>query len=307
VRAGSGEFEVVTGAFGYTGKYITRRLLAAGKRIKTLTGHPQLPDPFSGRVTVARWDFDDMSGLRRELEGASVLYNTYWVRFEHGAATFAKAIANTRKLIRAAAEAGVRRLVHVSIANPSLDSTLPYYRGKAELEAAIQQSELSYAILRPTVIFGLEDILINNIAWLVRSFPIFAVPGDGSYQLQPIFVDDVAVLAAAAGDEYENCILDAAGPETFTFDELVLEIAKRVRKRVKLWHVHPDASLVATKIIGACLHDVILTRAEIKGLMANLLVSSSPPLGATRFTEWLRENAPHLGSRYASELARHYR
>lgn len=300
------EVEVVTGAFGYTGKYITQHLLAAGKCVKTLTGHPQRPNPFSGRVTAARLDFADILSLRRELQGASVLYNTYWVRFEHGTSTFAEAIANIKTLVRAAADAGVRRIVHVSIANPSLDSPLPYYRGKAEVESAIQESGLSYAILRPTVIFGLEDILINNVAWLIRHFPVFAVPGGGAYQLQPIFVDDFASLAAAAGDEYENRILDAVGPEIFTFDELVLRIAAQLRKHVKLLHVHPNASLIATKIIGSMLGDVILTKDEIKGLMANLLISSSRPLGTTLLSDWLRNNAQHLGARYASEVARHY-
>lgn len=307
MKTGIDEFEVVTGAFGYTGKYITQRLLTAGKCVKTLTGHPQRPNPFSGRVTAARLDFADMLSLRRELQGASVLYNTYWVRFEHDSSTFAEAIANIKTLVRAAADAGVRRIVHVSIANPSLDSPLPYYRGKAEVESAIQESGLSYAILRPTVIFGLEDILINNIAWLTRHFPVFAVPGDGRYQLQPIFVEDFASLAAAAGDEYENRIFDVVGPEVFTFDDIVLQIANRLGKRVRPWHVRPQISLLATKIIGLALADVILTKDEIRGLMANLLVSSSPPLGTTLFSHWLRDNAERLGAHYSSELARHYR
>jgi NADH dehydrogenase len=193
------ELHVVTGAFGYTGKYITRRLLAKGVRVKTLTGHPDRENSFGDQVTVAPFNFDDPVALAESLRGATTLYNTYWVRFEHGDATFAKAVENTKTLIAAAGEAGVSRIVHVSITNPSPDSALPYFKGKALLEEAIIQSGLSYAIIRPTVIFGLEDILVNNIAWILRRFPVFAVPGGGGYRLQPIYVEDMADIAVSAG------------------------------------------------------------------------------------------------------------
>src|SRR5579863_8916269 len=158
------ELDVVTGAFGFTGQYIARRLLDSGRRVRTITGHPQRLHGLGNRVEVAPLDFRDRSGLVESLRGASVLYNTYWVRFTHGGATFDQAVANSRLLIEAAKEAGVGRMVHLSIANPSLDSHLPYYSGKAQVEKAIVDSGLSYAILRPTVIFGAGDILIYNIA-----------------------------------------------------------------------------------------------------------------------------------------------
>jgi NADH dehydrogenase len=299
-------FHVVTGAFGYTGKYITRRLLAEGHNVKTLTNHPGRLSPFGNQVAVSPLDFDHPESLAHAMVGAKVLYNTYWVRFEHGETTFARAIANTKKLIRAAENVGVRRIVHVSIANPSLDSPLPYYRGKAEVEEVIRSSKLTYAILRPTVIFGSGDILINNIAWLLRKFPIFAVPGRGDYKLQPIFVEDMADLAVAASETNENVILEAVGPEIFTFDELVRQIAAHVGRKARLFHVPAEFSLLLTRIISMGLRDVILTREEIKGLLANLLVSGSAPTGTTRLSEWLKENGSQLGTHYASELRLHY-
>src|ERR1700676_1874318 len=202
------EFDVVTGAFGYTGKYITRRLLDAGRRVRTITGHPNRANSFANRVEIAPMNFSDHLELTRSLQGASVLYNTYWVRFNHGRATFDEAVANSRVLIQAASEAGVRKIVDLSIANPSLDSHLPYYSGKALVEKAIMDSGLSYAILRPTVIFGIEDILINNIAWFARHFPVFAIPESGRYQLQPIFVEDLAELAIDRAREQNDLILD---------------------------------------------------------------------------------------------------
>jgi len=304
---GRNEFDVVTGAFSYTGKYVTRRLLNAGRRVRTLTGHPERANMFGGQVEIAPLNFGDRANLVRSLRGASVLYNSYWVRFSHGRATFDEAVANSRALIHAAKEAGVRRIVHLSIANPSIDSHLPYYSGKAHVERAIVDSGLSYAILRPTVIFGVEDILINNIAWFARHFPVFAIPGSGQYQIQPIFVEDIADLAVSAAREKENLVLDAVGPEIFTFEDLVRLIATGVRSKTRLIHVPPFVALGMLRFINPIVGDVILTREEIEGLMANLLVSKQSPTGRTRFTEWLAQNASILGTSYASELATHYR
>jgi uncharacterized protein YbjT (DUF2867 family) len=302
----SPELDVVTGAFGYTGQYITRRLLESGRRVRTITGHPNRAHSFGNRVEVAALDFNDHAGLVRSLRGASVLYNTYWVRFNHGQATFDQAVGNSRLLIRAAQDAGIRKIVHLSIANPSLDSPLPYYSGKAQVEKAIIDSGLSYAILRPTVIFGLEDILINNIAWFARHFPVFAIPGSGRYRLQPMFVEDLAQLAIAGAQQMDNRVLDAVGPEIFTFEELVKKIAAAMEATPRLMHVSPGAALGMLRVLGPIVGDVILTREEIEGLMANLLVSNQPATGRTRFTEWLARNSAFLGNRYASELRRHY-
>ena len=299
--------DVVTGAFGYTGRYITARLLACGKRVRTLTGHPARPNPFGGAVEVAPLDFGNPDQLTRSLRGAETLYNTYWIRFPHGAATYEKAVENSRVLFRAAREAGVRRLVHISITQASQDSPFAYFRGKGLVEKALRESGLSHAILRPTVVFGPEGILINNIAWLLRRFPVFAVPGRGDYRLQPVFVEDVAELAVAAGDSRDNLILDAVGPETFTFDELVRLVARAVGSRARLVHLPPGLALWLSRLVGLFVGDVVLTREEVDGLMANLLVSDAPPTGRTRLSNWLARNADQVGGRYASELDRHYR
>ncbi|MEK7404531.1 MAG: NAD-dependent epimerase/dehydratase family protein [Acidobacteriota bacterium] len=305
-RGRSSELHIVTGAFGFTGKHIARRLLETGHSVMTLTGHPGRPDLFGGRIRVAPLRFD-RSELVESLRGASVLYNTYWVRFGYDNVTFESAIRNTGILLEACEEAGLRRIVHISITNPSEDSPLPYFRGKAVVERRLRSSKLSYAILRPTVIFGPEDILINNIAWFLRRFPVFAVPGSGRYRVQPVFVGDLAELAVSAGGRAENMILDAAGPETYTFEELVRLIATKLGRTARLVHLRPQALLFLLRVVGFLLRDVVLTRDEIQGLMADLLVSRDPPTAPTRFSEWLEQNAQRLGTRYASELGRHYR
>jgi NADH dehydrogenase len=295
---------VVTGAFGYTGKYITERLLAAGVTVRTLTNSPHRANPFGERVTVHPFNFDNPDALAASLEGAEVLYNTYWVRFNHRLFTHAEAVRNTLTLFEAAKRAGVRRIVHTSITNPSEDSPLEYFRGKAVLERALRESGMSHAILRPTVIFGKEDILINNIAWTLRRFPVFGVFGDGNYRLQPIHVEDFADLAVAQAGRTEDTTIDAIGPETFTYRELAMAIGAIIGCPRPVVSVPKWFGYGAGWVIGKWTGDVTITRDEIEGLMADLLYTGSPPAGKTHLTEWTREHANTLGKRYASEVAR---
>lgn len=295
---------VVTGALGYTGRYIAGRLLDGGGRVRTLTNSADRPNPFGDRLDIRPFSFDDAGRLSESLRGAEVLFNTYWVRFNHTRFKHATAVENSLRLFEAAEKAGVRRIVHTSISNADENSPLEYFNGKGKLERALKESGLSYAILRPTVIFGKEDILINNIAWVLRKFPIFGLFGDGAYRLQPIFVEDFAELAVAEGDETENRVIDAIGPETFTYRELVETIAKIIGKSRPVVALPPLVSYLTGAIIGALVGDVTVTREEIKGLMADLLHTESPAAGKTRLSDWARENAETLGIRYASELAR---
>lgn len=296
----------VTGAFSYSGKYIARRLLEHGEEVITLTGHPNRPDPFGGKVRAYPLDFDE-AGMGKSMQGVDVLVNTYWVRFDKGQNTQPGAVKNTRKLVNAAKAAGVKRIVHISIANPSADSPLPYYWGKAENEKAVIESGLSYAILRPTVLYGGgEDVLINNIAFFLRHFPFFFIPGDGAYGIQPVHVEDLADLAAGAVYSKENCVIDAVGPDSYTFRELVQLVGETIGARRPLVSVPPRLALFAAQVISLFVRDVVLTPEEVEGLMANLLVSKEPPRGKTVFKDWLLENKDEVGKRYASELKKHY-
>lgn len=303
----SNELQVVTGAYGYLGKYITGILLKKGIRVKTLTGHPDRPNPFGGRVKAVPYHFDEPASLVENLKGVTTVYNTYWVRFDYGSTTFGQAVANIQNLIRAAAEAGVKRFVHVSITNPDEDSPSRYFRGKAETERTLVESGLSYAIVRPTVLFGREDILLNNIAWLLRRFPVFFIPGRGDYRIQPVYVGDTAELAVELAGRTENIICDAVGPETYTFEELVRLIHRTVNSRATILHCPPTLTHLLTCMINPLVRDVLITRDEIRELMKEKLISYHPPTCRTRFSEWLKEHAGEVGVRYASEFKRHYR
>lgn len=298
------EKHAVTGAFGYSGKYIAKKLIDKGYKVITLTNSRDRRNSFGSSIEVYPFNFDDPVKLEESLRGVSVLYNTYWVRFNHRSFTHADAVKNTLILFEAAKKAGVKRIVHISITNPSPDSPLEYFSGKARLEKALIESGMSYTVLRPTVLFGKEDILINNIAWGLRHLPVFGVFGDGKYRLQPIYVDDLADLAVKHGKESENLIINATGPETFTYRELVEKTGEIIGKKRPVVSVPPFIGYAAGWIIGKIVKDVMITREEIKGLMADLLYVDSPPTGITKLTEWAKRHSDTLGMKYTSELAR---
>ncbi len=299
------QIHAVTGAFGYSGKYITSQLLDRGKKVKTLTNSIHRDNPFGDKIEIHPFNLDNPEKLTESLKGVSVLYNTYWVRFNYKTFTFASAVTNSITLFNCAKQAGVERVVHISVTNPSEQSHLEYFRGKAAVEKALQESGTSYSILRPAIFFGgKEDILINNIAWTLRRFPVFGVFGDGSYRLQPIYIDDLANLAVEQGQSRENTVVDAIGPETFTYKGLVQEVSKAIGKKRLIVSVPPTIGYILGSIIGKIIGDVLITRDEIEGVMSGLLYVDSPPVGETRLTDWMREHTESLGKHYASELAR---
>jgi uncharacterized protein YbjT (DUF2867 family) len=295
---------VVTGAFGFSGKYIAQRLLDKGFKVRTLTNSLRRPNPFGPKVEACPFHFDEPERLTDSLKGAKVLYNTYWVRFNHKSFGFASAVKNSMVLFDSAKRAGVERIVHVSITNPSLESPLEYFRGKAEVEKALKESGVSHAILRPALIFGRECILLNNIAWVLRRFPLFFVFGDGNYRVEPIHVGDLADLAVEQGEIREDTLVHAIGPETFTYKGLVEEVGRIIGTRRPIVSVPPSIGYIAGNILGKLLNDVLITREEIEGLMAGLLYVDASPAGKTRLTEWAREHADLLGRHYAGELVR---
>ncbi len=300
-----GGLDVVTGAFSYTGGGIARSLLRGGRRVRTLTGHPSRAgaDP---RVEVYPYRFDDPDALARSLEGADCLYNTYWVRFGRGDTSFEKAIDRSGLLFRAAQQAGVRRVVHVSVTNPDVDSEFPYFRGKAVVERMLAETCESWAVVRPTIVFGPGDILMNNVAWLLRRFPVFAIAGDGTYRIRPVHVDDVGDLCAQLGRSDELATVDAAGPDTMTFEDAVRQIRAAVGSHSPIVHVSPWVARLAASAIGLAVRDVVITDHELGGLMSEKAFSDGPTTGERRFADWVRAAGPKLGRRYASEIRRHF-
>lgn len=245
-----GDLDVVTGAFSHTGRYIAAELLAAGRRVRTLTRDPARPSPFGAAVQALPLRFDQPDDLARALDGADTLYNTYWQRFAHGRATFDLAIQNTETLVAAAVRAGVRRIVQISITHADPASPLPYFRGKGLAENAVRGSGLGYGIVRPAVLFGPQGIVLEQVAWLCRHLPVFAVFGTGGYPVQPVHVGDLAALAVRAGRAEADSVSDAVGPERYTFEELVRTVGAAVGRVPPIVHLPPRAVAWAGAVGG---------------------------------------------------------
>ena len=302
--------DLVTGAFGFTGSRIAERLLGAGRAVRTLSRRSGEGHPLAGRVERAPYDFGE-AALARSLASVDTVYATYWMRFPRGGQTWPEMVANVGRLCRAARVAGVRRFVYVSVTNARHDASTAYFRAKAAAEDELRGAaggRLSLAIVRPTLLYGPGDILINNMAWTLRRLPVFGIPGNGRYRVQPVLVDEVADLAIRLGGEDDEVDVDAAGPETFTFDELVATVRAAVGSRSLLLHMPVPLVHLATRVVGVAVRDVVLTRNELRELMEGLLVGRDPAgTCPTRFRDWLAANKDSIGRRYAPELARNFR
>jgi NADH dehydrogenase len=274
--------------------------------VRTLTGHPGRA-PAGTDIEVRALDFADPAELVRSLDGAHTLYNTYWVRFAHRGVDHDLAVANSRTLFEAAAAAGVQRIVHISITHPSLDSPYPYFRGKAQVEELLAGTGLPHAIARPAILFGGDGVLINNIAWLLRHLPVFAIGGRGDYRVRAIHVDDLARLCVSLGARSDDVVVDAVGPQSLAFRELVAAVRTAVRSRALVVGVPGPVLVAASRVLGMVLRDTLLTSEEYYTMAAGLADSDAPAAGETVLTEWIAEHADELGRRYANEIDRHFR
>jgi NADH dehydrogenase len=286
--------DLVTGAFSFTGRHVAERLLAQGREVRTLTRRPLAESPFGDRVEAFPLDVSDPAALR----GVDTLYNTYWIRFRAGGTTFETAVANTVALFEAARAAGVRRVVQLGVTNADPGSAYAYFRGKAAVEAALASSGLSYAVVRPTLVFGRGEVLLNNVAWLLRRFPVFVLPGPPC-RVQPVAVEDVAELCLEAAGREDDVVLDAAGPETFAFEEIVGRVREAVGSRARLLNGGKRTALALARLLGAVTRRTLVTREELGALGDDLLTSREPPRGRRRLDDWLAADGSGLGASLA--------
>lgn len=298
-----GATDLVTGASGYTGSYVAARLLGRGRRLRTLTREiDTVPRP----IAAFRYRFDDPAEMDAAFDGVDTFYNTYWVRFGRGSFTHDDAVRNSLALIDRAARSGVRRMVHVSIMNPSHDSPYTYHRGKAVVEDALRASGMQYAIVRPSVLFGGNEILLNNVAWLLRRLHVFAVPGDGRYPVRPTHVEDLADLMVELGSGVGAQVRDAGGPETFEFGELVALIRAACGARALVVNLPKRAVLPLIAGVNRITGDVTIHPEELDALMDGLASCGGPPAGERQLSDVLDATGQDFGRHYANEVRRNF-
>ncbi|GAB3056667.1 hypothetical protein GCM10027053_17560 [Intrasporangium mesophilum] len=299
--------DAVTGAFSYSGAAITAELKSRGRTVRTLTAHPHSRSPGDpsrqgpAPDEIRPLDFANPSQLRESLDGVDTLFNTYWVRFPSAGTSFAEAVANSERLFDAAVDAGVRRVVHLSITHADPWSPYPYFAGKGDVETYLSRLPLTYAVLRPAILFGGRAVLLNNIAWLLRHLPVFAVGDGGRYRVRGIHVDDLARLCADEADSDADVLRDAVGPERPTFRELVEHLRASTGSPALVVDVPGALVPVCGTALNLALHDHVLTRDEYRAMADGLADSESPSAGKRSITEWVADNGSWLGRTYFND------
>jgi len=299
---------LITGASGFIGGAVTERIVDRAE-VRSLTSHPA-KNRFGARVPSFPYEFDRPDRMAAAFRGVDVFVNSYYVRFRYRDKTFERAVAESRALIELARSAGVRRIVHVSVSNAREDSDLPYYSNKARIERLVSESGIEHTILRPAIVVGRGDILVNNIAYFLRRMPVFTVFGDGSYRAQPMTLDAFADIAVEAIDgAHASQTIAVAGPIDWPFIDMVRAVRSAVGSRTAVVQAPPFVALAGLKVAGLFLRDVVLTSDEIKGLTREYLYADRPVRRGVDFSTWLADEsvASRLGLEYASELARHFR
>lgn len=295
--------DLVTGAFGNTGRVITAGLVGKGHRVRTLTDHPDpAADPEQVEALPHAWD--DPARLAEAFDGITTLYNTYWMRLGDASGRYETATDRCIQLIDAAAGAGVERIVHISVAHPSLDSPYPYFRGKAEVEAHLKGVGVPWAAVRPALVFGGDSVLLNNLAWLLRRLPVFALAAGGDYRVRPVHVDDLARICVEAGARDVDETIDAVGPERPTFRQLVTEVRDAVGARTRLVGLPARLVLPASRALGMVLRDDLLSRHELLSTVEGLADTAGQATGTIEVSRWLTEHSSELGREYVNERRR---
>jgi NADH dehydrogenase len=149
--------------------------------------------------------------------------------------------------------------------------------------------------------------LVNNLAWLLRHLPVFAVGGRGAYRVRGIHVEDLARLCVELGARNDTVVVDAVGPQSVTFKQLVDAVRAAVGSHAVVLPVPGPLLTALSNALNLLLRDTLLTHDEYQALAHGLADSDGPATGTIVLTDWIAEQGPTLGRRYANDLERHFR
>ena len=227
----------ITGATGFVGNAVLRRLLRRGHEVRALVRDPNQGGRLRdlGAVECVAGSLDDQDAVRALVAGTDAVIHLVGIIVEKGPQTFQRVhVEGTERLVAAARAAGVPRFVHMSAlgARPDAGAT-SYHRTKAAGEDAVRGAGLSHVILRPALIAGAGNVPLEMMVRLIRFAPAVPVVGDGRYLLQPVWIEDVAEAFAVAVERADLAgTFEIAGPEQLSWDRMLdeLETALSVRR-----------------------------------------------------------------------------
>ena len=282
--AGGGGAILVTGATGFVGTRVVHALRAALLPVRCLVRQrSQAAHLEAWGCELVTGDVTDRDALARAVDGCEAVVHLVSIIAGKPADFDRVMTVATRDLVAASSKSGVRRLVLMSAiggGEPG-SSEVPYYAAKAQMELAVRDSELSYAILRPSFVFGRTGGVLPRFVRIVRYLPATPVPGPGTQRIQPIWVDDLARAVLLALDREESLVVELGGPDVVTWNELWRRIARQLGRRRPLVHI-PVPLLRPQAALLELLPDPPLTRDQLRMLELGDNVVSDGGAGMSR-------------------------
>jgi uncharacterized protein YbjT (DUF2867 family) len=219
----------VFGGSGFLGQAIVRALAPQGYLVRVAARRIELAEKVKtagdvGQITLMRANLRAPQSVAHAIAGSQAVINAAGIAFEHGRQRYKTVHAGgARTIAEAARAAGVERLIHVSgIGADSRSWKNRYVQSKVEAEDAIVAGFETATILRPSVVFGSDDVLFNRLARIAAMAPFMPVVGSGRAKVQPVFVGDVAAAAVAvlARPDTAKSVFELGGPRVYTYREL---------------------------------------------------------------------------------------
>ncbi len=236
---------LVTGGTGFIGQALIRQLVSSGYPVRILlrpsSESPRLPRGVAVEVAVS--SMRDERGLRAAMKDVDLVFHLVGTERQSTRANLMEIdVEGARATAAAALDAGVERFFYLSHLGADRNSAYPVLKTKALAELAIQQSGIPYSIFRTGAVFGAGDQFTEPLAQLLRMSPgMFLMPGDGSTQLQPLWVEDLVTCLLLSLDDPEmvNATIAIGGVETLSIHDVIQLLIKRLQVRRKIVGISP--------------------------------------------------------------------
>ena len=256
----------VTGATGFVGSHLVRRLLRDRHQVRALVRKPTDRWANQPGVTLVEGSIDNVAAMTDAFRGADCVYHLVGLIAETRTQTFeTTVVGGTRNVVQAAVAAGAGKLVYLSAMGTEAEALSRYHRTKYEAEQTVIGSGLPYVILRPSVIYGPGDGFVSLLAKLIRRSPVTPVFGSGRYQLQPVYIDDMTEIMTRAltSKSVLGQIVDCGGPEKLEYVSILDHIGAVLGKRRFRLHLPMAAARLMAVVLETFLRPAPLTRDQL--------------------------------------------
>lgn len=261
----------LTGATGFVGGHVLKRLLAEGHSVRALVRDPAKSQLQPGnQLELVQGDVAEASGVDEGMKNCDAVIHLVGIIVESGKNTFERVHhLGTRNVVEAARRNGISRFIHMSALGVRADGVSEYQTSKWKGEEVVRHSGISYCVLRPSLIFGPGSGFVRQMLDVMRKAPFFRpVPGNGKPRFRPIFVEDVAAcfVQALTNPEVTNKTIELGGADELSLDEVLQIIADNAGIRKPAIHVPMPLMFVGAALAQALLPHPPVTVGQLRML-----------------------------------------